>query len=127
MVFSGFKKIFFLFLISLLWSGCTKTIEIEGFDKAAWKQDKLGCDGVRDELSIVLFTNKGQLFNTNQRAISKLLGSPNQKQLYRRNQQFFVYYLSPGSQCDNGQDEEGATLHIRFGALNKVNEVFIVE
>jgi hypothetical protein len=121
------KSIFIIVLIIVAGSGCTKTIEIKGFNKEAWKEDKKGCQGIRDQLSYPLFTYKDQLFDSNQRAIKELLGSPNKTRLYSRNQQFFIYYITPGSQCGDSSLTEGATLNIRFGALNKVNEVFIVE
>jgi len=130
MVFNNFKKSFTYFLILaglVSFTGCTQTISIDGFDKDAWNLDKNGCEGTRDKLSFVVFSNKQKLFDTNQRAIKKLLGSPNKTQLYSRNQQFFVYYISNGSQCNAEEENEGATLNIRFGALNKVNEVFIIE
>jgi hypothetical protein len=120
-----------LILCTGLWLtlvSCTQTIEIQEFDKNAWKRDKLGCEGERDQLSISLFTQKQQLFDAHPRAIKKLLGSPNKTELYSRNQRFFVYYISTRSPCPgDSTGNEGATLNIRFGALNKVNEVYVVE
>ena len=121
------RKVLFILLLMIA-GACTSTIEIDNFDKEAWKQDNLGCQGVRDQLSYPLFSQKEKLKEHHPRAIKKLLGSPNKTELYSRNQQFFIYYIGPGTQCGiDSLTREGAMIKIRFGALNQVNEVFVVE
>ena len=69
-----------LVIIALFAISCTETIQIKDFDKGAWNEDKMGCNGQRDQLSFAIFTHKQELFDTHPRAIKKLLGSPNKTQ-----------------------------------------------
>lgn len=63
-----------------------------------------------------------KLMGLSEEEIIKLLGNPDETNLYQRTQKFLVYYTSPGPKCD--MPEAGASrFEIRISALHVVNEV----
>lgn len=70
--------------------------------------------------------NKSELLGNGQTQIKEWLGNPDQHQLYKRNQKFFIYYLEPGPSCKNNDPKNQYNrLEIRFNALGKVNEITV--
>lgn len=70
--------------------------------------------------------NKNKLMGYSQQEIGKILGKPDEVDLYKRSQKFFIYYIVPGKQCE-GTNPNGRprSLYIRFSAINVSNEVFV--
>lgn len=56
----------------------------------------------------------------------KLLGSPDQEELYSRNQKFYYYFIDPAAQCGTPGDSTAEKLVIRFNAVGLAKEVSIV-
>ena len=90
---SIWKISFFLIGIALL-SGCGVKPSL-GFNTDLWKSDKDGCQLERLKLYNILMDNQEQLLGMNTHQIIKLLGNPERNELYKRNQKFFIYTISP--------------------------------
>lgn len=67
---------------------------------------------------------KEKLLALNEKQIVKLLGKPDQNELYKRNQKFFSYFLTAAPACDL-QLTSTKILIIRFTAMGVANEVNI--
>lgn len=53
-----------------------------------------------------------------------LMGKPDQNELYKRNQKFYYYYLTPGPACST-PDSAATRLVLRFNAIGLAREVSI--
>ena len=56
--------------------------------------------------------------------ILKLLGKPDQNELYKRNQKFFYYFVEPSGKCDSTKTK-AKRLSIRFNAMELAKDVVI--
>lgn len=117
-------KRLFIFLVCLAF-GCGKPLpQLEGIDLKQWKDDRFGCNGFR-ERSIGLFSSqKDKLKGLSEDDILKLLGRPDQNELYKRNQKFYHYYVEPSTKCDSTK-KSARQLSIRFNAVDLAKEVVI--
>lgn len=115
-----------LLIFACLSGTCTQVTSIDGLDTESWKADKNGCNERRPGLEKSFLENQDKLKGYSQEEIGKILGKPDEVDLYRRNQKFFIYHIAPGNPCE-GVNIEGRprSLYIRFSALNLSNEVFI--
>ena len=111
-----------LFIVVLVLSKCNPVVQIEDFDSGSWKQDRLGCQGIRLNQEETLWLNREQLMDISENQIIQLLGKPNHTELYVRNQKFLVYYVGASKDCANGSKMPRSLL-IRFDALNYSNEI----
>ncbi|MDQ3534392.1 MAG: hypothetical protein M3421_02060 [Bacteroidota bacterium] len=119
------KLILLIIYISLLVS-CREKLIIEGFDLQAWKDDKLGCKGVRDQLVPILLEQRDSIVGLSEAEILKALGRPDFQELSRRNQKFYYYHVLPGQQCEGGlSGETNQTLQIRFNSVGYTNEIIM--
>lgn len=101
----------------LLCIGCTKTLPtLEGVDTERWRADKNACLGYRHDTEDALTREKDKLKGLSEMDIVDLLGRPDKNELYKRNQKFYCYYVSPGPDCDNAV-ELPTQLIIRFNAM----------
>lgn len=57
--------------------------------------------------------------------IKKLLGKPDEQELYNRGQRFYIYFIEPGPKCDTPTGNPQVLL-VRFSAVGIANE-FIVK
>jgi hypothetical protein len=119
------KISFFLIGIALL-TACGVKPSL-GFNTDLWKSDKDGCKLERLKLYRILMDNQEELLDMNTRQIVKLLGVPERNQLYKRNQKFFIYNISPSGQCDTVYDGTPLYLFIHFNAVGVSQEIFIQE
>jgi hypothetical protein len=104
--------------------GCAKPLPtLEKIDLAKWKDDKWGCS--KDRLATLpeLVNQKEKLKGLSQDDIVRLLGRPDKNELYKRNQKFFYYYLTPGINC--GRDTTTQRLSLRFNAMGFAKEVLV--
>ena len=116
---SRFLALLFLFLLS-----CGKPLPtFENLDIATWKADKAGCHQVRWKSMNALLRQKDKLKGLSQDDIVEVLGKPDQNELYKRNQKFFYYLLSPGKAC--GSDSTAHRLSLRFNAMGFAKEVLV--
>lgn len=69
-----------------------------------------------------IIENQDKLLGEGQAEVKGLLGQPDEHELYRRNQKFFYYDLTPTKDiCQYRR------LSIRFDALDRVKELMIIE
>ncbi len=115
----------YLLFFSLFFSGCASEPAIS-FDAEAWRNDKMGCKSVRLEIYQELIDHKNEILGRKSTAIVNILGSPERNELYKRNQKFFVYQVTPGSRCISRHKQTTPLfLIIRFNALDLSSEVYI--
>lgn len=119
------KVLFFLICIGALFS-CKKNASLEGFEDEKWKNDRLGCNGIRNDLVPVVMEQKEKILGLSEAEVLKTLGRPDFQELSKRNQKFYFYYLLPGRQCENGlSGAKEQTLQIRLNSVGYANEVLI--
>jgi hypothetical protein len=119
------KKLFPKILLLILLSGCGKPLPtLDKINLTKWKEDKNACLGDRSKSIASLQTEKDKLKALTESDIIKLLGRPDQNELYKRNQKFYRYLLEPGVVCgiDNSNPKR---LTIRFNAIGLAKEVII--
>jgi len=116
------RSIFFL-LIPLTFY-CTPLPELVDFDAELWKTDKGGCNGSRIGQITNLMDQKDKIMGLDQPHVIKLIGNPDEHELSKRLQKFFIYYISGGEECQDSQSSK-TKLSIRFDALGKANEVVL--
>lgn len=120
----NYRCLFFFTILLLLLPGCSKPVPtFEKIDLTKWKNDKWGC--LKDRLAALpeLVEQKEKLKGLSQDDIVKLLGRPDKNELYKRNQKFFYYYLTPGMNC--GRDTIAQRLSLRFNAMGFAKEVLV--
>ncbi|MCA6414113.1 MAG: hypothetical protein IM589_00245 [Cytophagales bacterium] len=120
----NYRCLFFFTILLLVLLGCSKPLPtLEKIDLAKWKHDKWGCS--KDRLAALpqLVNQKEKLKGLSQDDIVKLLGRPDKNELYKRNQKFFYYYLTPGTNC--GRDTITQRLSLRFNAMGFAKEVLV--
>lgn len=117
-------KLIPIFFIFLLFSGCTKKIDVGDFDTEKWISDRQACAGERAEMIDDILKNKENLLGLYQKSIIKVLGKPEGEELYERSQTYWWYYIDPALECDNAI-EDPRKLTIRFTALGIANEIDI--
>lgn len=110
-------------LFFLLVACGTPLPQLDGIDLEKWKGDKNGCQGERLRFLGPLQSQHEKLKGLSQDDIVKLLGRPDKNELYKRNQKFFFYALTPGKAC--GSANETQQLSIRFNAMGLAKEVII--
>lgn len=121
------KSIIVLFTV-FLFSACKKEVKIEGFDNEAWKKDPSGCSGVRKSSLDYLKTQKEQLVGLREQQVVQLLGRPDIKDLYKRGQKMFIYFIDDKNpKCDTSFVGSPSLLRIRFSAIELSNEAIFEE
>lgn len=114
-----------LILIFIVLLGCSKSLpELSGIDLDRWKDDHNACNGSRSEMIDPLRNQKGKLLGLSEMEIIKLLGRPDENELYKRNQKFYHYFLEPSANCEHAT-ENPARLSIRFNAMGLAKEVAV--
>jgi outer membrane protein assembly factor BamE (lipoprotein component of BamABCDE complex) len=113
-------------LLSLLLLGACSTPlpSIDGFDADLWKNDRNACQGHRKAQKQSLLSQKSKLLALKESQVVKLLGRPDENELYERNQKFYYYYLTASPTCSK-PDSVQQRLELRFNAMGLVKEVFI--
>jgi hypothetical protein len=115
-------RLFTLVFFALM--ACGKPLPtFDNLNLEKWKDDKNGCLGERALNLKSLESQKDKLKGLSQDDIVKLLGRPDQNELYKRNQKFFHYLLTPGKEC--GKDSTSLKLSLRFNAMGFAKEVVV--
>lgn len=117
-------QILFIFSVASLTFGCTKKVDYGDFDIKAWQDDANGCSGVRAGMGDDLLELKPKLLGHYQKKIIKVLGDPEEQELYRRSQTYYIYYIDPAGDCTDAI-QNPRKLEVRFTALGIANEVNI--
>lgn len=104
-------------LILLILSACSKPLPtLDGVNLDTWKEDKNACSGDRQKMEQSLTAEVSKLRGLSEMDIVKMLGRPDENELYKRNQKFYSYYVTPGPDCpDHG--ESPRKLVVRFNAM----------
>ncbi|HNP16799.1 MAG TPA: hypothetical protein PKL31_00085 [Fulvivirga sp.] len=119
------RTIISLILLITFMVGCDKkTIDLDNFDEVAWQQDKNGCNSVRINMVDALEADKEKLKALNQDEIMAILGKPDANELYKRGQNFLIYFITPKN-CGGDEPKEHKYLSIRFTAMGLAKEVLV--
>src|SRR5574337_120960 len=114
------RIIYILILFSL--SGCWRPQpQLEGIDLKQWKDDKYACNGFRFKTLEALSAQTEKLKGLSENDILKLLGRPDQNELYKRNQKFYHYFVEVSAKCDSTK-QKARQLSIRFNAVDLAKE-----
>lgn len=111
-------------LFILLVSRCSNDISVS-FDTESWKSDSYGCREQRIKIYKEIIEYQNEILGLTNKQIIRILGKPERNELYRRNQKFFIYYISPASKCSHPYDGEALFLFVRFNAVGLSQEVFV--
>ena len=101
-----------------------KKVDVGSFDIETWKDDPKGCQKQRPELIDQLNDNKKALLGLYQKDILDVLGQPEEQELYKRSQTYYIYYIDAAAACATAV-EKPRKLYIRFTSLGIANEVTI--
>ncbi|MFN7494280.1 MAG: hypothetical protein ACK5RG_15280 [Cyclobacteriaceae bacterium] len=113
-----------LMVLALILVSCGKPLpQLDNLDLEKWKNDKFACGHEREKMRESLTAQIEKLKGLSQDDIVKLLGRPDENELYKRNQKFFYYYITPGKKCE--QDTISQKLSLRFNAMGFAKEVLI--
>jgi len=114
-----------LALTVLVFAGCSKPLPtLEGVDFQKWKEDKHACGGFRGTMESALKIEMEKLKGLAEMDIVELLGRPDENELYKRNQKFYYYYITPGPDCPDHQPIPDK-LVLRFNAMGYAQMVSI--
>ena len=117
------KKLFAFILLACF--ACDKPLpQLENIDLGKWRKDKNGCLGDRTNMLTSLNDQRAKLKGLSEDGILKLLGKPDQNELYKRNQKYFYYFVEPSVKCDSTKTK-ARRLSIRFNAMEMAKEVVI--
>ena len=109
-------------IISLF--SCNTELLFDGFDSAKWKEDALGCNMVRVNLTDEIISRKAELFGLSENEISSIFGKPNRHELYSRNKKAYVYFIEGGPDCKEPLENPNK-LVIRFNGVGLSKEVVL--
>ena len=102
--------------------------ELPGLDAEAFRADRRGCAGYRDEHRLILKSLTPRLLGLRERQITRMLGRPDAAELGDRGQRVYLYSLTPGPACGaHGRGLEPTLLRVRFNAVDKVSEALVME
>lgn len=118
------KAYFILILLALIATACTKNIDLGDFDTQRWKDDPKGCKGERALMIDDLIEVKSKLLGLYQKKIIRALGQPEEQELFKRSQTYYIYHIDPSETCDSAS-ENPRVLEVRFTSLGIANEVNI--
>lgn len=105
----------FIFLV--ITTACSKPLPaLEGIDRDKWTSDKNACSGDRTSMKQAMGTEMEKLKGLAEMDVITLLGRPDENELYKRNQKFYYYYLTPGPDCPEHPPIPDK-LVIRFNAM----------
>lgn len=99
-------------------------ITLKNFDDKKWREDRFACSGSRAALSSLLMGQKEKILAHDEFDIVKVLGKPDENELYKRNEKFYYYYIEPSSKCNNSASTP-KKLIIRFNAVGLAKEMLI--
>jgi outer membrane protein assembly factor BamE (lipoprotein component of BamABCDE complex) len=117
------RGVSFVLLFALL--ACSKPVEeLTDIDWDVWKEDRNGCQLKRLEYLSPIRDQLERLKRRSEMDIVKLMGRPDETELYKRNQKFYTYFLAGSPACD-AADSVTSRLVIRFNAMGLAKEVAI--
>lgn len=96
----------------------------ETIDSGQWKNDRNACGGYRQGIRSSIESDIEKLKGVSENDMFSLLGRPDQNELYKRNQKFYSYFLTPGPGCAS-PDSVVHRLIIRFNAMGYAQQVTV--
>ncbi len=122
------KRIFYnfaySFLLFLLATSCSSSVDFPGFDKEAWKADVRSCQNKRPALALVLKKNREKIIGLNHTEVLGLLGRPESSSLEKSGERVYYYFIEPGEQCKNNNlNSKANKIFIRFDALDRAYKI----
>ncbi|MEP1095235.1 MAG: hypothetical protein ABJG78_09005 [Cyclobacteriaceae bacterium] len=118
-------RVILLVIVLTALSSCYKNLELEGFNEDDWKSFRTTCSEYRLKKADLLIENQDLLLESTQNEIESLLGAAEEHELYRRNEKFFHYRLTPRDTCENA-DDTIKFLSIRFNAVGRASDVQVM-
>lgn len=118
---------YFFLLTSVLLFSCNKTVDLPNVDELAWQNDVNGCLGNRMTMVENVISDKDLLKGLNQDQIISLLGKPDQNELYKRNQKFFIYNITATDCGEKPTVSPRKYLSLRFNATGLAKEVVVYQ
>lgn len=119
------KKLLLFSVLIIVSTACSNQKELEGFDISAWQADPNGCQGKRISLLTSLKERKEEMISWNSEDIDRVLGTPDSKDLDKRNRLYYQYDLKGSDKCEG--DSSRVYLQIRFNAINRADELIVFE
>jgi hypothetical protein len=110
---------FIFFLVS-----CTHKPDLNGLNVALFKKDRGGCNGDRLKQIAWLKSNKMTWKGVSSNDMEDILGKPDIQQLADRNQEYYIYFLEKGEQCEKMTNPSRAkSMALRFSAIGLATEI----
>ncbi len=113
-----------LLVLPLIFYACAQPASLEGFQPDRWREFTKECTDYRLNIAGHIIKHQEALLESNQNEIEALLGAPTEHELYKRNQKFFHYQLTPSDSCGSYASQK--FISIRFNAIGLANEVQLV-
>jgi hypothetical protein len=110
--------------VALLLSCGGKTPTFDTIDSTQWKHDRNACSGYRQGIRLAIENDIAKLKGLSENDLFSLLGRPDQNELYKRNQKFYSYFLTPGPACAV-PDTVVHRLILRFNAMGYAQQVTV--
>jgi hypothetical protein len=118
------KTFALLFLTSILILSCTKKPVLEGLNLMLFKNDRAACKGARMQQMDWLKANKMTWKGVSSNDVEDILGKPDIQQLADRNQEYYIYFLEKGEQCEKiTNPSQAKSMAFRFSAIGLVTEI----
>ena len=117
-------KIIKFIIILIILTSCGKPLPKGDFNSAAWQADPFACKNQRLKLIPGFETIKDKLRGVSEKDLQTILGKPEATSLTDQSERNYLYYLEPGSQCqDNSRLSTANKLTIRISSLGWVTEL----
>ena len=117
---AAFLSLFIIFLLA----SCTHKPELNGLNVALFKKDRGGCNGDRVKQIAWLKSNKMTWKGVSSNDVEDILGKPDIQQLADRNQEYYIYFLEKGEQCEKMTNPSRAkSMAFRFSAIGLATEI----
>ena len=108
---------FNVLLLAAILISCGKALPaLDGIDTEKWKGDRDACQGYRQSVASSIEAEMVKLKGLSEMDIIQLLGKPDQNELYKRNQKFYSFFITPGPNCP-AADSTAKKLILRFNAM----------
>lgn len=116
-------KIRNIIIILFIVTSCGKPINKGNFNDKAWREDALACQNIRKNLLPEFDKIKENLRGISEKQLQNLLGKPEATSLTDQSERLYIYYLEPGSQCQEQHKISNANkLMARISSLGWVTE-----
>jgi hypothetical protein len=118
------KAAFISFFIIFLFASCTHKPDLNGLNVALFKKDRGACKGDRVQQIAWLKSNKMTWKGVSSNDVEDILGKPDIQQLADRNQEYYIYFLKKGPQCNKITGPSNAqSIAFRFSAIGLATEI----